>query len=60
MPTRVGIEDYECWITVEGKDIEHYGAEFNEETKVVTCWIPSEENKVSGFTFPSLSLIQLV
>ncbi|KAG8987660.1 hypothetical protein FRB94_001598 [Tulasnella sp. JGI-2019a] len=32
-------------IQMGGQDLEHFQPEFDEETKTVTCWIPSEAGK---------------
>ncbi|KAG8987963.1 hypothetical protein FRB93_004331 [Tulasnella sp. JGI-2019a] len=32
-------------IRVDGKDLDHYQPEFDDETKTATCWIPSEAGR---------------
>ena len=44
--TRSRMGDYEAWMVVENEEIEHYGIEVNEETKIATCWIASTAGKV--------------
>jgi hypothetical protein len=44
--TRVKLGEYEAWVVVENQEIEHYGVEMNEESKVATCWIASTAGKV--------------
>lgn len=40
---------FEAWVSVEGKLLTQYSEDYDESTRKneVTCWIPSETNKVS-------------
>jgi hypothetical protein len=58
--THLKVGDYEAWVVVENDEVEHYGIEVNEETKVVTCWIASTAGKVSGFNYLLLSQSVLI
>ncbi|PPQ84513.1 hypothetical protein CVT26_003160 [Gymnopilus dilepis] len=40
-------KDHNIWITVNNGKVEHYGATVNEATKEITCWIPSDNGKVT-------------
>ncbi|KAJ3516565.1 hypothetical protein NLJ89_g1031 [Agrocybe chaxingu] len=46
MPTtRLTLGDYSAWVKVAGEEVEHHSIEVNEEKKLVSCWIASEEGK---------------
>ena len=40
-----------AWVTVDGIALDHYNVEVSAEKKELTCWIPSQEGKVSAFKF---------
>ncbi|KDR76118.1 hypothetical protein GALMADRAFT_139861 [Galerina marginata CBS 339.88] len=40
--TRLSMGCHDVWISVGGKEVEHFGMEIKESTKEISCWIPSE------------------
>ena len=56
--TRLKVGEYEAWLVVENAEVEHYGIDVNEETKVATCWIASTAGKVVYLTL-SFSILNL-
>ncbi|KAF8910592.1 hypothetical protein CPB84DRAFT_1842585 [Gymnopilus junonius] len=43
--TCLSFKDHKIWVTVDGKEVEHYDVTCNEEIKEISCWIPSENDK---------------
>ncbi|KAF8910593.1 hypothetical protein CPB84DRAFT_1764089 [Gymnopilus junonius] len=41
----LSFKGHDIWITVDGKEVEHYGVTSDESTNSVQCWIPSENDK---------------
>ncbi|KIY68931.1 hypothetical protein CYLTODRAFT_453068 [Cylindrobasidium torrendii FP15055 ss-10] len=41
----VQFDDLSAWITVDGRALDEYSQEFNDELGEVTCWVPSQEGK---------------
>ncbi|PPQ95211.1 hypothetical protein CVT26_014902 [Gymnopilus dilepis] len=41
----LSFKNHKVWITVDGKEVEHYNVSANEETNEISCWIPSESDK---------------
>ncbi|KAG6910255.1 hypothetical protein DXG01_012066 [Tephrocybe rancida] len=42
--------DFEAHITVDGVEFLEYDVKYNEETKEVSCWVPSEAGKLLSIT----------
>lgn len=46
---RFGI--FEVCVLVEGAELPEYNVTTDEKSKTVTCWIPSEQGKVSAISY---------
>ena len=46
---RLSYKGFEIWVTVDGKEVEHYGVTIDQSKNSIKCWIPSEDGKVSSY-----------
>ncbi|KAF8910532.1 hypothetical protein CPB84DRAFT_1763900 [Gymnopilus junonius] len=43
--TLLSFREHDIWVTVDGKQVEHYNVSVNEKSNQIQCWIPSEDDK---------------